>query len=114
MAATGGGDARGCSAGCGPQNKGRMLYDPERDLYAFLGVTADASTEVIARAIDRVKRNRAGAEEVTTAGEVLLDAAQRARYDARRAQHRVGQLLAFDWARTAVEHQRAAAGPRRP
>jgi hypothetical protein len=69
-----------------------MLYDPLRDLYALVGVDPDASLDEVGQAIGD-RRGEPGVEEVAW---VLLDAARRTRYDARRARHRVNQMIAFD------------------
>src|SRR5207248_82627 len=91
----------------GPQEQeAAMLYDPERDLYVLIGVSADASLEEIRAAIAR-RRGR----PVDQAAEVLLDVARRTRYDASRALHRVSQLIAFDRVRSGVSRG-PWAGPR--
>jgi hypothetical protein len=79
-----------------------MLYDPHRDFYSLIQVAPDASDDDIAAAIERRRRAGSG-PELAQAAEVLLDVARRARYDASRALHRIGQLLDFDRARTAAE-----------
>jgi hypothetical protein len=69
-----------------------MPYDPDRDLYQMLAVSADAEDDQIRRRIDAlrgVKDNR----DLEEAARVLLDMEWRTRYDTQRATHRMRGLL---------------------
>jgi hypothetical protein len=78
-----------------------MSYDPHRDLYPFAGVAPDAGEAEIVRGLEPLRRTRRG-PKAKEAAEVLLEVGRLARYDASRAQHRIGQLLAFDRVWTAA------------
>jgi hypothetical protein len=68
------------------------MYDPQRDLYAVLGVPAGSLPGVIRAAISR-RHATVCAQDLARASRLLLSPALRARYDLRRVAHRTAALL---------------------
>jgi hypothetical protein len=72
------------------------MYDPHRDLYAVLGVSAGALPQEIRGAICR-RYATARAHDLEEASRLLLSGSLRARYDLERRLHRVRVGLRRVW-----------------
>jgi hypothetical protein len=72
-----------------------MMYNPKRDHYAALGLSADASLDEIRRAL-RMQLEAGKGDIVAEIGGVLLDRDRRARYDTQRAVYRLREMFRFD------------------
>jgi hypothetical protein len=72
------------------------MYDPHRDLYAVLGVSALALPQEIRGAIGR-KYASVRAHDLEEASRLLLSTSLRARYDLERLGHRVRVKLRHLW-----------------
>jgi len=69
-----------------------MLYDPDRDLYALLAVSARADEDEIRHRIADLRGTK-GDRELDEAARVLLNLESRTRYDTERATHRMRALM---------------------
>jgi hypothetical protein len=68
-----------------------MLYNPDRDLYELLGVSAVASEEEIRERLAQLRGAKDPPELEEAA--VLLNLRQRTQYDTQRATHRMRLLM---------------------
>jgi hypothetical protein len=75
-----------------PHFAGVMLYNPDRDLYELLGVSAVAGENEIRERLAQLRGAKDGAE-LEEAAAVLLNLRHRTQYDTQRATHRMRLLM---------------------